>query len=103
MPDLRKGQYKRLGRIAETNPERAEKVANRMEKRASREERGKELTRGTGRGEALKFAKEVKSVIERPDTPLAPTPEPKSWNEKSPRRAEDPKDRVFMGARKVVN
>ena len=43
MPDLRKGQYKRLGRIAENNPERAERVADRMEKRASREERGKEF------------------------------------------------------------
>ena len=29
MPDLRKGQYKRIGRIAESNPERAEKVMNR--------------------------------------------------------------------------
>ena len=41
MPDLRKGQYKRIGRIAESNPERAEKVMNRMENRASREERGR--------------------------------------------------------------
>lgn len=99
MPDLRKGQYKRLGRIAETNPERAEKVAARMEKRASREERGKEVTRGTGIGTA------VLRMTGR-DYPLSPTPEPvnkKSWNEESPRRAEDPKDRVFMGARKVVN
>ena len=40
MPDLRKGQYKRLGRIAENNPERAERVAERMDKRASRTERG---------------------------------------------------------------
>ena len=109
MPDLRKGQYKRLGRIAETNPERAEKVANRMEKRASREERGKEVTRGTGIGTAKLYqrndeekAKAVSRMTGR-DYPLSPTPEPKSWNEESPRRAEDPKDRVFMGARKVVN
>lgn len=56
----------------------------------------------------------------RLDIPLATTPEPiiirsestddktgittskKSWNENSPRRSEDPKDRVFMGARKVI-
>lgn len=43
MADLRPGQYKRLGRIAENNPQRAEKVAARMEKRASRTERGKEV------------------------------------------------------------
>jgi len=40
---LRKGQYKRLGRIAERNPERAEKVAERMKKRDSRLQRGKEI------------------------------------------------------------
>ena len=43
MPDLRKGQYKRIGRIAETNPERAERVAERMKTRASRGERGKNI------------------------------------------------------------
>jgi len=86
MPDLRKGQYKRLGRIAETNPERAEKVANRMEKRASREERGKELTRGTGTAIARRLSRDeespnaktkaVRDMTRRPDTPLAPSPEP---------------------------
>lgn len=111
MPDLRKGQYKRIGRIAETNPERAEKVANRMEKRASREERGKEVAIGTGIGTAKLYqandeekAKAVSRMTGR-DYPLSPTPEPvnkKSWNEESPRRSEDPKDRVFMGARKVI-
>jgi hypothetical protein len=40
---LRKGQYKRLGRIAEKNPERADKVAERMKKRDSRLQRGKEI------------------------------------------------------------
>jgi hypothetical protein len=40
---LRKGQYKRIGRIAENNPERAERVASRMNERASRVERGKEI------------------------------------------------------------
>jgi hypothetical protein len=104
MPDLRPGQYKRLGRIAENNPERASKVADRMEKRASREERGREVAGNTGRGvakyrsasevtraeenprareEARKkindFAKESENFVKkakRPDTPLAPTPEP---------------------------
>lgn len=76
MPDLRPGQYKRIGRISESNPERAERVADRMNTRSSRKEKGKEIARGTGRGEALQFAKEVQNVIRRPDTPLASTPEP---------------------------
>jgi hypothetical protein len=41
--NLRKGQYKRLGRISEKNPERAMRVADRMNTRASRVERGKEI------------------------------------------------------------
>ena len=41
--ELRKGQYKRIGRISEKNPERAMRVAERMNKRASRVERGKEI------------------------------------------------------------
>ena len=41
--ELRKGQYKRLGRISEKNPERAMRVADRMNTRASRVERGKEI------------------------------------------------------------
>jgi hypothetical protein len=40
---LRTGQYKRLGRIAEKNPERAEKVAGRMTRKADRIERGKDI------------------------------------------------------------
>jgi hypothetical protein len=37
---LRTGQYKRLGRIDEKNPARAERVADRMKTKASRVERG---------------------------------------------------------------
>jgi hypothetical protein len=44
---LRTGQYKRLGKIAEKNPARAEKVADRMNTKASRIDRGKEVS---GRG-----------------------------------------------------
>jgi len=104
MPDLRKGQYKRLGRIAETNPERAERVAERMDKRASRTERGAAIASNAEekRTGGRDIARGVSRMTGR-DYPLSPTPEPKSWNEESPRRAEDPKDRVFMGARKVVN
>ena len=40
---LKSRQYKRLGRIAEKNPERAEEVAGRMKLRATRTQRGKEL------------------------------------------------------------
>lgn len=41
--ELRKGQYKRIGRIAERNPDRAERVAERMNTRANRVNRGKEI------------------------------------------------------------
>jgi len=41
--ELRKGQYKRIGRISEKNPERAMRVADRMNTRASRVDRGKEI------------------------------------------------------------
>ena len=71
MPDLRKGQYKRLGRIAENNPERAERVAERMDKRASRGERGVEVAanaeekRTGGRDIARKdFARGVARMVE---------------------------------------
>jgi hypothetical protein len=95
MADLKPRQYKRLGRIEERNPERAAKVASRMEKRASRTERGKEIASKaeenrtgyvkmanglmTGQGRAKQAA--VKTMVEkgrtkRPDTPLAATPEP---------------------------
>ena len=43
MADLKPRQYKRLGRIEERNPERAARVAERMEKRASSTERGKAI------------------------------------------------------------
>jgi len=45
---LRKGQYKRLGRIAEKNPDRADKVADRMKERATRLERGKRVAQSSG-------------------------------------------------------
>lgn len=38
---LRKGQYKRLGRIAAKNPDRAGRVADRMIERDTRLSRGK--------------------------------------------------------------
>jgi hypothetical protein len=40
---LKNRQYKRLGRIAEKNPERAEEVSERMKLRATRTKRGREL------------------------------------------------------------
>jgi len=104
MPDLRPGQLKRLGRIAENNPERAYRVADRMEKRASREDRGKEiadnakekrtasknLSKLVSRQDAnLSKQENIKrkntaegkgTQVNRPDTPLADSPEPK-WYE----------------------
>lgn len=42
---LRPRQYKRLGRLAAKNPERAERVAGRMVERDTRKERGKEFVK----------------------------------------------------------
>jgi hypothetical protein len=39
-PTLRRGQMKRLGRISAKNPQRADRVANRMIERDTRTERG---------------------------------------------------------------
>lgn len=44
--NLKSRQYKRLGRIEEKNPDRAYKVAERMELRKTREERGKGVAAG---------------------------------------------------------
>lgn len=102
MPDLRKGQYKRIGRIAETNPERAERVAERMKTRASRGERGKNIAnkdegfvRGVAKMYEEGYPQERQQAIRRystqaeeyrpnaeherarkRDTPLSMTPEP---------------------------
>jgi len=57
-PKLSPRQERRVQRINETNPSRAEKVQGRMEKRYTRATEG------------------PKSKLKRPDTPLAPTPEP---------------------------
>ena len=85
MADLKPRQYKRLGRIEESNPARAEKVADRMNKRSSREERGKVVARGTGgsilgaegaiRGLTIEASRK-NITTRRPDTPLATSPTP---------------------------
>jgi len=73
MADLRPGQYKRLGRIAENNPQRAEKVAARMEKRASRTERGKEVAAKVqeSKGLARKAVSHYRRGEERQRTEIA--------------------------------
>jgi hypothetical protein len=43
--NLKTRQYKRLGRIAEKNPDRADRVAGRMNEKASRVSRGKEIAK----------------------------------------------------------
>jgi len=72
---LRRGQYKRLGRIAEKNPERAEKVAERMKERATRFERGKRVAQSSGSRASANPAREdylkskveaVKGMLKRP-------------------------------------
>lgn len=124
MPDLRKGQYKRLGRIAENNPERAERVAERMKTRASREERGKQVA---GDSEDRKnIARDVSRMVERQDasparreavrrmttgegktnqvkradTPLAPTPEP--WYSRDEPSTENEKAKVKADLRQKM-
>jgi hypothetical protein len=57
MADLKPRQYKRLGRIEERNPERAARVAGRMEKRATREERGKAVAKSASEGKVRGMAK----------------------------------------------
>jgi hypothetical protein len=54
---LRKGQYKRLGRIAEGNPDRADKVAERMKERKTREQRGKGVAEGKSYNPLFKKSK----------------------------------------------
>lgn len=41
--DLKPRQYRRIGRIAENNPERAERVAERMTTKSERAQKGKEI------------------------------------------------------------
>lgn len=41
-PDLRTGQYRRLGRLSAKNPTKAKKVAKRMVEKATRTERGEQ-------------------------------------------------------------
>ena len=41
--DLKPRQYKRVGRIAENNPERAGRVADRLVTKSEREEKGKKI------------------------------------------------------------
>lgn len=57
-PTLRKGQYKRLGRLEGKNPNRAESVSNRMIERDTRLERGKSFV-------ANKLAK-AKALVSKP-------------------------------------
>lgn len=61
--ELRRGQYKRLGRIEEKNPVRAERVAERMNKRASRVDRGRDVA---GRSYQFKTnpSSELKEALE---------------------------------------
>jgi hypothetical protein len=56
--DLKPRQYKRIGRIAENNPQRAERVAERMTTKAERATKGKEI------------ADKYSSSKQRPQAPL---------------------------------
>jgi len=70
MADLKARQYKRIARIAENDPERAERVALRLKSKGpDRIDRGRQIL-----ADAQTPVKEF-----RPDTPLAPTPTPRGF------------------------
>jgi hypothetical protein len=60
---LKRRQYKRLGRIAERNTERAKEVSERMKERATRYKRGKELA---GDDEGYKVRKAMEEAKAAP-------------------------------------
>jgi hypothetical protein len=63
--DLRPGQYKRIGRIAEKNPDRAERVAARMTTRSERKDKGKAIADqySTTSDKKKKFAGQLAEVV----------------------------------------
>lgn len=63
--NLKARQYKRLGRIAEKNPNRAYKVAERMEDRATRVERGKGVAVGASARQSYKPDEMESRLIKR--------------------------------------
>lgn len=63
--NLKARQYKRLGRIAEKNPNRAYKVAERMEDRATRVERGKDVAAGASSRQSYKPDEMESRLIKR--------------------------------------
>ena len=63
--DLRPGQYKRIGRIAENNPERANRVAERMTTRSEREEKGKAIADKYSSSAKVNRQKDLTSSMER--------------------------------------
>ena len=82
--DLTRRQLKRIGRIDERNPARAARVADRMEKRGARVERGKSVV---DRNSVVGPQSSRRQISEanmrmrefRPDTPLAETPKIKGY------------------------
>ena len=73
--DLKPRQYKRIGRIAESNSNRAYKVADRMKTRAGREERGRDIAQPVAlkaQNWALdKYRKEMESNPVRKDREMS--------------------------------
>lgn len=105
MADLRPGQNRRIGRIAENNPERAKVIAARMENRANNKTRKedkfikKSELRLTRKDRGEKIADAVKN--KRPDTPLAATPEPITDSNRK-ERLNDARSRSELGP-KIIN
>jgi hypothetical protein len=81
--NLKARQYKRLGRIAEKNPNRAYKVAERMEDRATSVERGKGVAAGASARQSYKPSDVESKMVKKPKSSFRPAFAPKVKKAKS--------------------
>jgi len=80
---LRRGQERRLGRIAEKNPDRSYRVAERMELRKTREERGKAIAKSVNSRQSYKPSEVESKMVKRPKSNFRPAFAPKVKNAKN--------------------
>jgi hypothetical protein len=80
---LRRGQDRRLGRIEESNPNRAYKVAERMKLRATREERGRGVAAGVNFRQSYKPSEVESKMVKRPKANFSVPKVKKAKNGKS--------------------
>lgn len=72
-PSLRRGQLKRLGRIEARNPDRADRVADRMIERDTRLQRGKSFIANKVAGASQKVAGVAQKVADAASKVAVPT------------------------------